>query len=613
MNGPATVDGTTVYPSATSFKAIAAAAEITDTSETTAPTPDSHPIPTPETLRAALKLQIQGSNTERQRQQWEAFVGKDRATETLKEWARWLNAILAVDEAKSSEKRTPTRVVDIHRGQEVFAGVVELIDKAATELDTSISSILEKEWLTDTLPGVYLLPCEQADSDETVELVPIEPSPSGQIERGARSTWTVLWGLDREELPFSYPPEHGQFDVFFLDQESQRGQATDVLRKAGKTRTWGVREYTDFPSLYEALLQTFKPPTRDLDLGSLAALADLVSNIEVDSEALGQSELSVGDQSHFTKSLSNTDRRSTLRLRLGIRRSSIRNPKFPEMPLTDFSLSDTWQQYRQDVLQAVDSTDEDSGGTDGPTWEATGEFASNSFPEPTPDTETWEAFPGTVTDDGTRKNLARTLSLLGVSSLPGVHYLPLHGDTHPRVNEGVPNWHPAEWTDEELPPWAVNHRDSLRSAIAATDYTPFITSYNYHPRNTVSHLGCEKAPTSAEASKQQSYLIGWAWFDPAQLATLESNPDRVRTLLHRYSTEYRQNLLTTKWHCRRYNGCSMTDATVPTVANLQLRQLPIWSPIVKITEILEDNKKWESESDQLSFAVIETDGGGRTG
>lgn len=613
LSGPATVDNTTIYPSAANFKAIAAAAEITDASETTAPTSDSHPIPTPETLRAALNSHTEKRSMERQRQRWEAFIGEDRAMETLKKWARWLNTTLAVDEAKSSAEKTPTRVVDIHRGQEMFAGVVKLVDRAATELDISISTILGKEWLTDTLPGVYLLPCEQADTDETVELVPIEPSPSGQIERGARSTRTVLWGLDREELPFSYPPEHGQFDVFFLDQGSQRGQATDVLRKAGKTRTWGVREYADFPSLYEALLQTFKPHSRDLDLGSLAALADLVSNIEVDSEALGQSELSVGNQSHFLKSLSNTDRRSTLRLRLGVRRSSIRHDKLPELPLTDYSLSDRWQQYRQDALRAISSADEDSGGPDKPSWDATGEFGLNSLPESTPSAETWEAFPGMITDHETQKNLARTLSLLGVSSLPGVHYLPLHGDTHPRVNEGVPNWHPAEWADEELPPWAVNHRDSLRDAITATDYTPFITSYNHHPRNTVSHLGCGKAPTTAEASKQQSYLIGWAWFDPAQLATLESNPDRVRTLLHRHSAEYRQNLLTTKWHCRRYNGCSMTDATVPTVASLQLRQLPIWSPTVKITETLENNNTWKLEREHLSFAVIETDGGGRTG
>ncbi|MCU4740040.1 hypothetical protein OB960_01310 [Halobacteria archaeon AArc-xg1-1] len=615
ISGPATVDNTTVYPSSTNFKAIAAATEITEASETAAPTADSLQIPTPETLRAALKLQKQGSNTQQQRQQWEGFVGEDRATGTLKEWARWLNNVLAVDEATPSKKGTPTRVVDVRRGQEMFAGMVELIDKAATELDTSISTVLEKDWLADTLPGVYLLPCEQADSDETVELVPIEPSPSGQIERGARSTRTVLWGLDRGELPFSYPPEHGQFDVFFVDQESQRSQATDVLRKAGKSRTWGVREYTDFPSLYEALLQTFKPSTRDLDLGSLAALSDLVSNIEVDSEALGQSELSVGDRSHFTKSLSNTDRRSSLRLRLGIRRSAIHSPKFPDTALADLSLSDTWQQHRHDALQtaAANPGDEDSNVTEEPAWDLEGEFASSSLPEPTPDTEAWEGFPEIATDAEARLRLARTISLLGVSSLPGVRYLPLHGDTHPRVNEGVPNWEPAEWTDKELPTWAVKHRNSLRDAIAATDYTSFITSYNHHPQNTVSHLGCEKAPTTAEASKQQSYLIGWAWFEPAQLATLESNPNRVRTLLDRYSSEYQQNLLTTKWHCRRYSGCSMTDATVPTVANLQLRQLPIWGPIVKITETFENNGIWGSEHDRLSCAVIETKAGGRSG
>jgi hypothetical protein len=57
----------------------------------------------------------------------------------------------------------------------------------------------------------------------------------------------------------------------------------------------------------------------------------------------------------------------------------------------------------------------------------------------------------------------------------------------------------------------------------------------------------------------------------------------------------------------------MRDATVPTVANLQLRQLPIWDSIVKVTDSLEDQQAWESEQPQLSYTVIQTEGGGRSG
>ncbi|WP_311170875.1 sacsin N-terminal ATP-binding-like domain-containing protein [Halobellus ordinarius] len=615
VNGPTTVDSITLYPSKPVFKSFAAAAEIADTSGTAAITAGTDPVPTLETLRAALTLQSKRGDSERRRQRWKAFVGAERATATLKDWAQWLDSNLTVNESSPSSTGAPTKVVHHRRGKDLFGGMVELVDKAATELDTSIANVLKKDWLADTLPGVYLLPCERADSDETVELVPIEPSPSGQIERGTQSTRTVLWGLDRESLPFSYPPEHGQFDVFFFDQESQRG-ATEVLSDAGKTRTWGVREYNDLPNLFEALLQTFKPPTRDLDLGSVAALATLVSNLEVDSTTLGQTELAVGSRSHFVNALSKTDRRSLLRLRLGVRRSAIRGPTFPDTKLSDFSLSDSWQQLRHKALQAA-TTDSGAGGDSNtleePEWQSTGDFDASSLPDLTQDADAWTGFPEDLTETDTRRGLARAISLLGVSSLPGIRYLPFHGETHPPVNEGIPHWHPSEWIDEGLPTWAVNHRESLRLAVETTNYTQYITSYNHHPRATINHLGCEKAPTTADSSHQQSYLIGWTWFDPAQLSTLESNPERTRALLERYSNEYRQNLLTTKWHCRRYNGCSMRDATVPTVANLQLRQLPIWDSIVKVTDSLEEQQAWESEQSQLSYAVIQTEGGGRSG
>ena len=613
LNGPETVDSITLYPSKPVFKGVAAAAEIADTSGTTAIMTGKNSVPTSETLRAALALQSKRSDSERQRQRWEAFVGTERATAALKDWAQWLSFNLTVNESSSSKTRAQTRVVDQRHGKELFGGLVELVDETAAELDTSIGTVLKKDWLADTLPGVYLLPCERAGSDETVELVPIEPSPSGQIERGTQSTRTVLWGLDRESLPFSYPPEHGQFDVFFFDQESQRG-AADVLGDAGETRKWGVRKYNDLPNLFEALLQTFKPPTRDLDLGSVAALATLVSNLEVDSKGLGQTELSFGNRSHFVEALSNTDRRSLLRLRLGVRRSTIGGAAFPDTKLSDFSLSDSWQQLRHEALQAA-TTDSGAGSNtpEEPEWQATGEFDPTSFPDPTGDADAWAGFPEDLTKTDTRRGLARAISLLGVSSLPGIRYLPLHGDTHPPVNEGLPHWHPSEWVDDALPAWIINHRNSLRSAVEATNYTQYITSYNHHPRATINHLSCEKAPTTADSSNQQSYLIGWTWFDTAQLAALEANPGRVRALLKRYSNEYRQNLLTTKWHCRRYGGCSMRDTTVPTVANLQLRELPIWDSIVKITDSLEDQQSWESQRSQLSCTVIQTEGGGRSG
>ncbi|SNR47990.1 hypothetical protein SAMN06264855_1093 [Halorubrum vacuolatum] len=613
INGPEKVDNIILYPSGSVFKSIAASVELAEKSGTTAITTGTDPVPTSETLRAALTLQSKRDNPERQSQRWEAFVGTERATTALKEWAQWLSFNLTVNESSASETYVQTRTVNQRHGQELFGGLIELVEETAAELDISIATLLKKDWLADTLPGVYLLPCEQAGSDETVELVPIEPSPSGQIERGTQSTRTVLWGLDRESLPFFYPPEHGEFDVFFFDQESQRG-ATDVLSKAGKTRTWGVREYNDLPNLFEALLQTFKSSKRDLDLGSVAALATLVPNLEVDSKGLGQTELSVGSRSHFVSALSNTDRRSLLRLRLGVRRSAIRGAAFPDTKLSDFSLPDSWQQLRHEALQAA-TTDSGAGSNtpEEPEWQATGEFGPTSFPDPTGDADAWAGFPEDLTETETRRGLARAISLLGVSSLPGIRYLPLHGETHPPLDEGVPHWHPSEWSDDTLPAWAMTHRESLRSAIEATDYTQYITSYNYHPKTTINHLGCERAPTTADSSHQESYLIGWTWFDPAQLATLKASPERVRALLDRYSNEYRQNLLTTKWYCRRYHGCSMRDTTVPTVANLQLRQLPIWDSIVKITDSLEDQQSWESQRSQLSCAVIQTESGGRAG
>ncbi|MBV0926382.1 hypothetical protein KTS45_19425 [Halomicroarcula limicola] len=601
-----------LYPTTTSLAALAASTEIL---KEPAPLEEGPALPVSGTLRAAHDRFTDTDGNPVDTDRLKEFIGRDRSEATLRAWTTWLNGALTRSPGDTKGGSETVWTVNQTHGRELFRGLVELIDASVTAIDTDMKALLEKDWLTDEedgLTGVHILPCQRTRDDEKLDLVPIRPAPTGNLDRGEQAARTVFWGLDPEDLSVQYPPKHGTFDVFFLDRMVEGGTTTDVLEAAGgKARTWGVRKYNDFPDLFEAFLQTFKPVDRNLGFDSLAGLSQYMPEIATGSTSLSQTELSIAGRKTFLDAASDSNARHRLRVRLAVRRSKLDAPEIPNVPLSDLTLSRTWQSLRYRALHPdekgesdVDETERESIETVDTDWDM------NQVPDPE---SGWGSFPLDTTDPGVQSNLARTLSLLGVSSIPGVRYLPLHGDAHPELS-GVPGWEPGMWDEAGQTEWIIHHRRSLQQAIEVTEYREVVTSEQYHPRSVFSHGSCAKAPTKPSHSHQQSYLIGWTWFEPNQLATLIDNAETVRQVLGRYSTSYQNQLLTTRWDCRRFSTtCSSREEDIPTVANLQLRQLPIWDGVVNITKTLQDKDVWETEEDRLDCAVIETGSGGRSG
>ena len=571
-------------------------------------------VPAPPTARYAMAALRRYADGERR---LGTLISDPEAERVLRDWTKWLSSSLtpqAVDDAADGDPGSYVLTAEALPALDYFHGVAQLVTDAATDRDCTERELID-EVLGDTLDEVYLLPCLRTDDD--LDLVTIEPSPTGDIATGERMRRTVMWDLDPEDLDVEFPPEHGDFSVHFLSPDAGRGDARDVLSAAGKEQAWGVHQYDTPADLYEALLETFTTEGATIDGGSLAALTDFLSSIRSEGSKFDQSEFAFADREFLRGVTSSSQRRRDVRLRLGIRRARLCLDDTESPRLSDVALPDRWQRIR-----AVALSESDSVGDDAPTedpieeWDQCPALAGRTLPEYDAAPDFWLTVPIDVERKSVRGRLARVVSLLGLSTLPGIRILPQYGQYHPDFRSSPsPNWDPREWErDPDLTSYGRTLWSSLQDAFERWDYDRWVTAASNHPRRTAYHAAsCDGRPSDPEEfGNEESYLVSWVWFDPQIVEYLTDHPATILELFRRHGERYVDSILGTHWHCRQYSSsCGRTDAVVPTLANLQLRSLPVWDEIVTVGESVRG--EWAMAGERLDCAVFQTSTGGRDG
>lgn len=578
----------TVHPEKAVVKGFVAGHELTSSNETTSTQTSLPPLPHLRELRQIL------SDLPLWKQRIETLViegnGRDVFTERiLTDWTRYLedeltggeDAPIAIDVQKSSARA-------------LFEGTTALIKERADQVGGS-GDVLKN--YADTLDGVYLLPCEQADSTTESWLVQVEYRDTPGAGRSAR---TVVWGRAEELQSDDFPPTHGEFDVYFLEEAIQE-PAQGILSNAGDY--WGIRQSDGFAELYRSLLGTFGTDRRMvMDAGSLGALATLITRIdESRATSLRTSEASFFP-SEYAKNApepSKRERRRQINTRLRLRHLTL--DIFDETSLADLTFPTAWQRERALARCEDENAGENAEPEAVAEWTETADLPGPSLPSPSNDA--WDEVPVTEVVPDKQRRLARLLSLLGVSGLPGLRVLWMYGPEHPEIQgSSQPHWNPLEWE-----PSTEQRRELRKTVDDHEDYLVWLTSISHHPSQSASHAySCSKTPVLKDGGSG-SNLVGWVWFDPEQIDRLTVDPEALIETLGRHGQQYRTTVLTTNWFCKSYQTCDPSH-NLPTLANWQLRQLPIWNSILEVGTSVEES--WGKDGDRLAWAVLE---GSKTG
>ncbi|WP_134672313.1 sacsin N-terminal ATP-binding-like domain-containing protein [Halorussus marinus] len=506
-------------------------------------------------------------------------------------------------------------VCDVETARSLFLGTVETILRSGTD-DDELSSTLDA--ISSHLEGVYLLPCRRTgdeeavgeDSEEaltddssmdTVLLVPIEarsgPNPN---ERGTSRTRSVIWDInspDRDIEPPEVPREKSSFQLYFLDRAvEQNERARRVLELAG--RPWGVRIYDGTPSYFRELLDTFATdePARvkALDFHFLAKQVDKLGSESPDLQT-DEGSFVPTDYVQSAVARSDGDQRQNLRRRLNLRNNHLTLPR--DGGTHDFGetiLGDDWQRLRGRAHE--DDAIDDWGTFDG--------NASTTWPAPTE--EAWIPIAGALQADNAHERIAKTLSLFGVSVLPGVRTVWMYGSGHPRTR-GDASWNPAEWSSDDFAAGEgfPGSAAALQRALAesSNSYQQWITAPGRHPQTTAEHSS--KCNVKTDGVLKDVFLATWVWVDDLD-ALLHLGGENLLKLLRRYEDEFTTSILETGWTCshgHQRDGYGWSKS-VPTLLNWQLRQLAVWDSVVTVNPDLQE--RWGDDDARFAYTVVKT-------
>lgn len=537
------------------------------------------------------------------------------AEEVAQSWAGILGQQLHEDAIDDQREHLPC---DADDARALLRGTVETILESGTE-DDHLLSILET--LSTDLDGVFLLPCRHVEEDEadaglqsppsstessgteseTLLLAPAESRSGPRVGR-QRRTRSVFWDVeapDRDLPPPKVPHERSSFDVYLLDRELEQDERVRrLLDLAGDW--WGVRAYDNTPDYFRELFNTFAvSEPEQVKAIDFYFLADQIDNLDEQSADLQTDEGAFLPLEYIQSAVGQTegDQRRNVTRRLALRNNSVvLPPDWEAYSIRDLALGNEWQRLRTEVTDG-EGNDEavDSG------WETLDVSAWETWPDPS--ANPWQKIAAPIDTDNARQQLARTLSLLGVASLPKIRCLWMYGLDHPNPGDN-PSWNPTEWGPDDyrhmsaLPDQAQALDQIL--ATAGEDYLEWITAPGFHPQDTAEHS--DKCPVNVDGVLNEVQLATWVWLaDPEELNAVPN--ETFRGLLHRFEDEYMDSILRTGWTCS--NGHQREDYNweehVPTLLNWQLREFDVWDTLVDLHSDLDSY--WEDHTETLSFAV----------
>ena len=525
------------------------------------------------------------------------------ATRTVaREWARTLEFNLSRGDSDPAAVPCSAPLA-----RALVTGTVQLLVGSVDE-DESVDNVIEE--LADVVDGVYLLPCKirDEDTDERLFLTAIERrrSPEGG-QRERTRTRTVIWDVDsatetRKRPPI--PPEQTNFTVYFLDEAVQEEpNVLQVLSVSG--RLWGLRAYDGFPSYFRSLLDTFADGERDIiDPTDFAFLVAIIDRLDPDSADLQADEGDFFPLDRLRQAITKAEQRPDLNRRVGLRECALRlesggNPH----AIDERVLGDDWQCLRSRAATAESDDDNLEPDTepevnDEADWHP---LTADDYPVPTwdaPESDAWESTRRRVKRSITDDELARTISLLGASTLPNMQILWLYGDDHPRPRTSPP-WDPQEWTGDLYDGRLPEAVESLQTVLAShdSDYQKLLTAPEFHPADSADHS--PKCSVKLDRVLDQVNLASWVWIN--DIGTFEGSGETLIELLRRHGDQLVDSLLRTGWSCTNGHKRRAWDRSVPSLLNWQLRQLQIWGSLLKTDEGLRDD--WGDETERLRYAV----------
>ena len=547
------------------------------------------PLPSEQALEATLSLPSNWSN--RVKALLQADDEQSVSKTVLTGWVEHLDTSLSMGEQDSPAIQVPAAAA-----RSLLEGTVSILT-ASTDGDGSLNDTLSE--LADRFDGVYLLPCKirNVESDDRLALVTLEQrrTPSGG-EITHRRVRSVIWDIgsasrDVERPPT--PPHSSNMTVYFLDERVQDiADVHHVLSTAG--RVWGLRAYEGIPSFVRSALDTFADGRHDvIEPIDFAFLAAIVDRLGAESADLQTSEGAFFPLEYLRTAITQQegDQRGNLRRRVQLRACDLYLHQDGTRPIADTILGDGWQRIRER---------ETSSEEEGDPTEEWHEIDAEEYPIPScpgPQEATWDVFRRQIKRDVTNLDFARTLSLLGVATLPGIQLVWMYGDDHPSMRQSH-HWNPTEWTSGDFSNDIPDTVRDLQSALEATpDYTELITSPDYHPQHSADHS--RKCTVKLGGDLDQVNLASWVWID--DIETLSEHGTAVRELLHRHGDALDTTLLRTGWSCNHGHKRRAWTESVPSLLNWQLRELDIWEPVMELNDELA--QEWEEQAGRLRYAV----------
>lgn len=187
----------------------------------------------------------------------------------------------------------------------------------------------------------------------------------------------------------------------------------------------------------------------------------------------------------------------------------------------------------------------------------------------------------------------QTLSMLGVSLLPGIETIALYRDIGLRSDE----WNPLT-TDSWGDPNHKDRVDNLKTALRDNDLAPgfaskesiycdLVVAPGFNPSTSIRHTpNCSVKTYLQESDPQLSkygvMLATWVWMRPNHLAELRLGD--LISLLEHTGDDLAETVFKTGWSCNYGKGsANELRQPIPTLLSWQLRCLPGWGDVGGVT------------------------------
>lgn len=517
---------------------------------------------------------------------------------TADNWAHLLNAALhrkRFNDSTDQYKRVPKSAA-----RDVLRATAALFAPEKRSRD-DISSALGTH--DDRLDGVYLLPCtatdtlrdkkvnlEDADSD-TVLLAYVENQTQRAAGEGMSTlSRTVLWNVQSVEVELVPPPVDAGFTVYFFDETVEVYDGVSRLLEA-VGRLWGVRNHdSDNQQYYRSLLDSFTREKKPITPEALSFLARYAPEFNQSDLSATEGAFADGDLIAGVLPSKSSTRRSQVRRRIRLRSANLQLGEHT-YPIRSTQFTRPWRELRDSEDASVNSDPD--------------EIVTSEKTLPEPSAKIWDS--GGQID---RQNLARTLGVLGVSSLPNVQVLWLHGDAHPDVDRAAFHWNPETWSIPDntvvgdlrsslIDRLSDEDSESKRETDTQSEYLQHLLAPENHPVKSGDHTSkyCD-GMLDEEGESEGSKLASWVWFD----GDIPDEEELV-SVLQRYGEELTNSLLQTGWTCNRHHKYRKWTSPVPTLLNWQLRTVPEWPSLVTppTEETVRDG--WGADGQCLRWAV----------